>query len=189
MPQQNTNTRTQLIAAAYRVLGEKGYEATSIKEIAREAGVAPGLIYYYFANKEELLLAVLHEASNQYARQMSQEMAGETLADHVRSALAEPRARVEQEPEWYKLRYELFALGLRTPSLMPGVAALLGNGRDGIARVVRKVAGDLPVKPEAVAAVLLACVDGLALQKLADPHFDLEGAYGVLSQMALGLRG
>lgn len=189
MPRKQGNTRTLLIAAAYKVLAQKGYEATSIKEIAREAGVAPGLIHYHFANKEELLLAVLQEASSQYTQQMRQVPPGNTLAAGAEAALTEPRDRVGLQPEWYKLRYELFALGLRTPSLLPGVASLLATGRQGIGQVVQRVVGDRSVDHGVVAAVLLACFDGLALQKLADPEFDLDGAYRILYQMALRMMG
>ena len=51
-------TREQIIQAAYRVLAEQGYDAATIKAIAREAGVAPGLLHYYFASKDELLVEV-----------------------------------------------------------------------------------------------------------------------------------
>ena len=40
--------RTEIVRAAATVLGRKGSADTSMKEIAREAGVAPGLLHYYF---------------------------------------------------------------------------------------------------------------------------------------------
>ena len=45
-----------------RCLQKKSYFETTIRDVAKEAGVAPGLIYYYFENKEKLLLAVFHQA-------------------------------------------------------------------------------------------------------------------------------
>ena len=41
--------------AALKLFAEKGYEGTSISEIAKEAGVSKGLIYNYFASKEEIV--------------------------------------------------------------------------------------------------------------------------------------
>src|SRR4051812_28098147 len=64
------DNRERLIAAGYTVLSEKGYEATTVKEVARVADVSPGLFHYYFASKDELLLAVLHEAGARYGRIM-----------------------------------------------------------------------------------------------------------------------
>jgi AcrR family transcriptional regulator len=48
-------TRTAIVEAALRLFRENGYEATTMRAIAREAGVATGNAYYYFGSKEELI--------------------------------------------------------------------------------------------------------------------------------------
>ena len=53
--------RNQLIKAAYKVVGQKGYYNFTIRDIAREAGMSTGLVHYYFKNKEHLLLSLLTE--------------------------------------------------------------------------------------------------------------------------------
>src|ERR671939_119846 len=73
--------RAHLVEAAYRVLAERGYEAMSIKDVASAAGVAPGLIHYYFASKAELLLAVVREAAARAARKRA--ALGQTAAGCV----------------------------------------------------------------------------------------------------------
>lgn len=155
-----------------------------MKEIARTAGVAPGLIHYYFKSKDELLQEVLTEAGRRYVEQMqhfTNKFSGEELE---RVTLAEPRERVEREPEWYRLRSELFSLGLHHSHFRPAAAAMLAAGRDCIGTTIDKLARHkLAHPPETVAAVLLAAFDGLATQKLADPDFDLEAAYQVLAEM------
>lgn len=55
--------RNQLLDTALRLFGENGVENTSIKDIAEEAGVAQGLVYHYFRNKEDLLVEVLQRRS------------------------------------------------------------------------------------------------------------------------------
>ncbi len=57
--QQARETRARLIEAALHLFAEKGVGGTSIKDIAREAGVAQGLLYHYFASKDDLLWGVL----------------------------------------------------------------------------------------------------------------------------------
>jgi AcrR family transcriptional regulator len=57
--QQAEERREQLIDTALCVFAEKGWDATSIPDLARAAGIAQGLMYHYFRNKEELLLAVI----------------------------------------------------------------------------------------------------------------------------------
>jgi AcrR family transcriptional regulator len=51
--------RDHILDAATQVFAAKGFEAATIREIARVAGVADGTIYTYFKNKAALLLAIL----------------------------------------------------------------------------------------------------------------------------------
>lgn len=51
--------RRQLLAAAVKVLQGKGSEQMSMQSVAQEAGVSVGLIYRYFASKEEVLRSVI----------------------------------------------------------------------------------------------------------------------------------
>ena len=48
-------TRAAIIEAALRLFQENGYDGTTMRAIAREAGVSVGNAYYYFASKEELI--------------------------------------------------------------------------------------------------------------------------------------
>src|SRR5215468_2370405 len=107
------DNRERLIAAGYTVLSEKGYEATTVKEVAHVAGVSPGLFHYYFASKDELLIAVLHEAGVRYGRMMGDLRATLPEDRFLEAAFAALRERVRQEPGWYRLHFELYALGLR----------------------------------------------------------------------------
>ena len=50
-------TRRAIAEAALRLFREQGYEATTMRAIAKEAGVATGNAYYYFGSKEELIHA------------------------------------------------------------------------------------------------------------------------------------
>ncbi|MEU5084978.1 MULTISPECIES: TetR/AcrR family transcriptional regulator [Streptomyces] len=58
---QAAQKRRRLAAAAARVLHEQGVERTTLADIAREAGVPAGNVYYYFKTKDELVRAALGE--------------------------------------------------------------------------------------------------------------------------------
>ncbi|MET2829606.1 TetR/AcrR family transcriptional regulator [Mesorhizobium shangrilense] len=58
---QDPIKRGQIIDGARRVFIDKGFEAASMNDITREAGVSKGTIYVYFANKEELFEALIEE--------------------------------------------------------------------------------------------------------------------------------
>ena len=57
----NTEQRKQeIVDALLRVMSERGYEKASIQAIAKEAGLAPGLIHYHFKTKQEMLLGLVN---------------------------------------------------------------------------------------------------------------------------------
>jgi AcrR family transcriptional regulator len=56
---QAQERRNQLIDTALALFAEKGVESTSIKDIAEQVGVAPGLVYHYFDSKDALFDAII----------------------------------------------------------------------------------------------------------------------------------
>jgi AcrR family transcriptional regulator len=57
----------QLLSAAARLMARDGSDAVSMQAVAAEAGVSVGLIYRYFAGKDEILLAVILEILDEFA--------------------------------------------------------------------------------------------------------------------------
>jgi AcrR family transcriptional regulator len=53
--------REELLAAAVRVFAQKGYHTCRVSDIAEEAGVSHGLVYHYFASKDEVLETIFRE--------------------------------------------------------------------------------------------------------------------------------
>jgi TetR/AcrR family fatty acid metabolism transcriptional regulator len=60
-PLDEPEKRRAILHAAVRVFAERGYHGCRIADVARQAGVAYGLVYHYFRNKEELLESVFAE--------------------------------------------------------------------------------------------------------------------------------
>jgi AcrR family transcriptional regulator len=56
----------RLLQGALKVFAKHGYHASSMSEIATEAGVSKGLAYHYFASKEELLVSIAEQRLQQY---------------------------------------------------------------------------------------------------------------------------
>jgi AcrR family transcriptional regulator len=54
-----TATRQQILAAARRLFGQRGYAGTTIRAIAAEAGVNPALVHHFFRTKEQVFVAAL----------------------------------------------------------------------------------------------------------------------------------
>jgi AcrR family transcriptional regulator len=62
-PKVVEDRRDQIIDAAMQVFAQKGFSRATNKDIAREAGITPGLIYYYFESKEALLKMIIETRS------------------------------------------------------------------------------------------------------------------------------
>src|SRR5690606_23053451 len=62
-----TETREQIMAAARKLFAERGYEGTTIRAIAAEAGVNPALIPHFFGAKDRVFTESLHLPVNPYA--------------------------------------------------------------------------------------------------------------------------
>jgi TetR/AcrR family transcriptional regulator len=56
---KNLSTRELILDSAQQLFGRKGLEATTIKQIGAESGLNPALLYYYFADKQNLYRAIL----------------------------------------------------------------------------------------------------------------------------------
>src|SRR5688500_10968688 len=66
---QGTAARDRLYATATQLIAARGYEATTLRDVAKEAGVSVGLLYRYFPSKQAVVIALYDELSSNYARQ------------------------------------------------------------------------------------------------------------------------
>ena len=64
---QGIETRQLLFDTAIALMAERGYAATTLRDVASEAGVSPGLLYRYFPNKQSVVLALYDDLSARYA--------------------------------------------------------------------------------------------------------------------------
>ncbi|RYF96338.1 MAG: TetR/AcrR family transcriptional regulator [Chitinophagaceae bacterium] len=172
--QRENNQR--LIDAAFVVFTRDGYEKASIRSIAKQADMTSGLVYYYFKTKDQILIAVQKYVQERYHEQYKSPAQPVTVQDQ----LNEIRSRVIDNPDWYRWRYELYALGLKRQDLKEEVAAVLRSGRESIIESLYSDITPDTNSAAAIAALLIACFDGLALQKLIDPQFNLDAAYDEL---------
>jgi AcrR family transcriptional regulator len=64
---QGAAARGRLYATAIRMISERGYEATTLRDIAKAAGVSVGLLYRYFPSKQAVIVALYDELSQDFA--------------------------------------------------------------------------------------------------------------------------
>ena len=90
----------QILEAAVRVFAERGYHAARVSDIAREAGVAYGLVYHYYDNKQQILECIFERTWSQLLQGLkSIDESGESgqrkLAEVVRLMLGSYRLAPE----------------------------------------------------------------------------------------------
>lgn len=170
-------TRQQLLDAALRVFGRRGYDATTLDEIAREAAVTRGAIYWHFKGKPELYAALLAERQGPAAATLAAILAADDPpAARLRALIARSLALLEEDAAYRAtLELTLFKTGA-APDLAEGLAqkvAGLRGLRQSLAELVRagQRRGELraDLDPEAAATTILSLINGAALTWLLDP--------------------
>jgi len=53
------HTRQQILDASLRLFSERGFARTTVRDIARQAGITDAAIYYHFASKRDLFEALI----------------------------------------------------------------------------------------------------------------------------------
>ncbi|MFD0035789.1 TetR/AcrR family transcriptional regulator [Streptomyces sp. NPDC127172] len=71
-PEQREKQRREILSAAARVFARKGYETTTMVDIAKEMGVSKGILYYQFRSKQELIVATRRQASGSAADRLEE---------------------------------------------------------------------------------------------------------------------
>jgi AcrR family transcriptional regulator len=165
----------KILQAARCVLGREGYSATTISQVAAEAGVSRGLLHYYFKSKEELLAMVVRANVETSLDLVATMFASSTNADEVAAGLADAlRSMLESAPEFFNLFFESWALARQSPVVAAELQGLYQHFREAMAAGLQELADKGVITPslpvEGLAAVLTALVDGLGLQLITEPE-------------------
>ena len=113
-------TRQAIEDAAFKLFLEQGYHATSMRQIADQAGLALGGIYNHFSNKEEIFSGIITD-KHPYKRVLPAIMAaeGETAEDFVRNAASALVSELGNQPDFVKLMFiEIIEFNGKHASLM-----------------------------------------------------------------------
>jgi TetR/AcrR family fatty acid metabolism transcriptional regulator len=72
-----------ILEAAATIFAERGYQRATVKEIAAQAGIAPGTIYLYFENKHDLLLTIVDRVIGQAFEQLLAQLAHSDTKEYI----------------------------------------------------------------------------------------------------------
>lgn len=85
-PSNTAQRRREITRALERVMADQGYSGATIADVARAAGLNPGLVHYHFKTKQEILLALIEQIAQTLERRYRQRAAqagGEPVAELV----------------------------------------------------------------------------------------------------------
>ena len=170
--------KAQRIVDAMRAsVGERGAAASTFDHVAREAGVSRGLLHYYFGTKERLLVEVCRRDCDIRMEMLDAAFAASADADELVAALVRSLEEwVAEDPGFIALIFELFTSSRHNEEIAAGLRDLNGRVLAHVAEQLEAKAAEgtirLAADPEAVAGVLFAMADGLALRMLAEPDRD-----------------
>ena len=165
---KRARTRAALIQVAAQLVEEKGYEATTLQEVARRAGMSNGAIYGNFKNRDDLFIA-LSEAY--WAPIKPKFVPGSTFAEKMR-AYAEATIAVIPERRQVAVGFltgRAYALGHE--AIRAKAEAITAASYNAGADWLRAVAdpSELPMPPDTLVRVIHALTEGLLLQRFLNP--------------------
>jgi len=104
--EKSSETRSNIIEAAYRLFVDNGYNATPMREISQQAGVTVGAIYNHFETKEDIWIEVL-KTKHPYHEilPLLSEAKGEKMAEMVRSAARLLVVELRNRPDLFNLMF------------------------------------------------------------------------------------
>jgi AcrR family transcriptional regulator len=173
---QARDGRAALLEAAARVFVRRGFRDASVEEIAGEAGFSKGAVYWHFAGKDDLFLALLEERLNAPVREMIELLRS---APPERDLSVEANLRfvelLDRQRELLLLDQEYWSLAVREPALQAGYAARQAELRRALgealqARVSHLGAPVEEVPVEELATAFLALANGLGMERMVDPR-------------------
>jgi AcrR family transcriptional regulator len=168
--------REQLLAAARRLLEERGYAHITARDLVAASDTNLASIGYHFGSKAALLNAAIEASFEDWAQQLAAYVMSDPDATPLQRASATWVASLQGLPERRSILQsyvEALAQALRVPELRSQLAEHYRRARTMVATLVAASLGDGldPDDPRctAVATLVIAACDGLALQSLLDP--------------------
>ena len=193
-PSNTARRREEIVSGLLRAMARRGYERASVQEIAREAGLTPGLVHYHFSTKLEVLLELVARIGR---------LLGERFRRRLARAGSSPRPRLfayidahvglgpDADAHAMACWVAIGAEALRQPAVRKvyerAVASDLGGLRD-LLRDVLRDEGRSEERVTAMAAGLRAAIEGAYQLGCAAPGTIPRGsAAPMLRRMAEGL--
>ena len=181
--------RQQILEAALKVFTQKGFHAANVSDVAAQAGVSQGTIYWYFDSKDELFEATLLSVFEEFGADTMVPLAHHATAADRLLCLAESMVGFAETAEGlFMLFLGYWASSDRREESTQIWRDLLAQYNSAVAAVVEEGMSNgefKTVDAEALVWALLAAYDGLAAYAAFMPDIDLKRVSKVLIKALL----
>jgi AcrR family transcriptional regulator len=162
-------TRTALLDAALALTREKGFEQTTLQDVAARAGMTTGAIYGNFKNRDELFMAL---AVRQWAPIKPSFPPGASLADMMHAVADAVLASIPDRKPAAIGALTFRAYALRHETVRAAFSDEMAKGLAAGATWMQTVfaAEDLPMPAETMVRVINALIEGLLFQRFLTPE-------------------
>lgn len=177
--------RERLLEAAISCLQEHGWANTTTRTIVARAGMHVPSVNYYFATKDALLHDAAVEALRRWGATTMDAVAAspEDPGSELRRSLERFLATLDEDRRYVVAAVEAFAQADRDEELRLRLADAYESFRSVVVDRIQPSAGPQTGRATALASVLIALYDGLAIQRLLAPEQALD-ADEVLAALA-----
>lgn len=159
--------RTHLMDAALRVFAQRGFEGSTVRDIAVEARVAAGLLYHYFPSKQALLTALFERSAGLVMAAFADVAAVEGPRERLAALLRGSAASVRQNEAFFRVSYGVRFQHSVLAGLAPGIAAQ-SELYVGLFTALLSELGR--PQPQLDARLLFATLDGVFQHYVLDPE-------------------
>jgi AcrR family transcriptional regulator len=161
-------TRAALLEAARALIREKGYERTTLEEVAKRAGMTTGAIYGNFKNRDELFIAL---GQTYWAPVVPRVAPGATFAEAMRALAKATLAAVPDRAPVAVGRLTGLAYALTSSKLRARVHGITKDSYEIGTEWLRTFdADELPMPADVLVRVLHALIEGLVMQRILTPE-------------------
>jgi AcrR family transcriptional regulator len=172
--ERRERTREGLILAAERLFTERGFHASTVDEIALEAGYTKGAVYSNFASKEDLFFAVYERRAGEAVAEIERVLRENGPAAGLELLASDAaRRRGSAEDGWLAVFFEFWAHVVRRPELRDRFAKIHGRALEPMAAAAERFAEErgisIPVEARSLNVAMNAMVLGLSLERLTQP--------------------
>jgi AcrR family transcriptional regulator len=175
--QARQERRRQILEAALAVFSDKGFNVSNVSDVAAEAGVSQGTIYWYFESKEELLIESLLSFFDEFGQGAMQVLAGCSTASEKLRALGLAMVDVASSAEGlFTLFLEFWASSPRRQDVGQIWTNVLVEYKNLVAGIIEEGIenGEFgPVDAGQLVWAILAAYDGLAAYDMLMPDLEL----------------